>query len=276
MVLLFGHLVHTRRRNGFCEYRATSNVYDCSFSAELFKRERDIDQINGTHLDGFNDSNVSGLVASFGSIIPVTPTIICENYENLQALLLIGVRLHLLTENSFSQCHNLRTLYITFNRIRAIPINAFRNNVQLKELYMQGNEIVHIEDLSFRNLVNLEILELNQNRIIHISETTFRGLVNVQNLALQNNQIVELSSNMFSKLKDLAWLTLFSNRISRIHPDFLTTLPNSTFRLDLVNNQCINNWFTYSVEIIDDLENYFEACFANYRSIESPGVSFWE
>lgn len=220
---------------------------------------------NGPHLDGFNDNNVTSLFASSSNFIPVTPAIFCEKFENIRALVLIGVQLREMTDNSFSSCYHLRTLYLSYNRIRVVTADVFRNNLELIELRLPDNEITRIADNSFRNLAKLQYLEFNRNRIMEINERTFSGLNSLIELSLQTNSIMELTSVNFSDLLNIQLVLLFSNRIDRIHPNFLETLPQRNFTLDLSNNLCISSRISFTVEDVGDLKTLFSQCFENYH-----------
>lgn len=271
---VIGICVVSANVNGRCEYTAWSSTsYECRMSTELFKRETDLTNINGTHIEGFNDDNVTDLVAVTGSIMPVTPIIFCEKFPNIRNLILMRVQMHIITNNSFSACLRLQILYLSFNRIRVIEADAFRNNVELINLHIPDNEIMRIEDNAFRNLVNLYDLELTRNRLTEINQATFRGLTNLTIFSVQGNSIAELNAGVFSDMVNVRILLLFSNSIRRIHPDFLETLPNGNFQLNVQNNQCIDEAFMFTVDIIDNIKPYFSDCFDNYRNYNNKSIT---
>lgn len=257
----------SRSITGNCHYEMIGTNYMCRFSSQPYKRENDVIHLNGTHIIGHNDDDVDSITADPGSFVPVMPIIFCEKFKNVRAIILARVQLSLITDNSFSGCRNLEFLLLGQNRIRIINSNVFQNNVKLTNIQIVDNQITHIEDDSFRNLAKLQNLEFDRNRINGISSTTFRGLTSLSSLSLQGNAIVELPSNAFSDLENIAALQLFDNTITRVHPEFLESLPNRRMQLNLVNNNCISASFMFTMDTIDEIKPYFSECFDNYKGV---------
>lgn len=255
---------------GTCDYfylpDVTTGSYECIFSYPQFTNENDITYINGTHLQGFTDDDVTTVRVVRDSNLPAVPTIFCRQFRNLISLALSRNNLHTLTVNSFSSCIHLEFLLLTQNAIKEIPANVFERNIELKELFFSYSYVARIEDYAFRNLAKLELLELHNNEIQQITPNTFSGLSNLRELTLFSNLIPELPLNSFRDLISIQNLPMFTNRITRVHPDFLESLPDAQINLSLFNNICISNAFTFTKERINEIKPQFSACFDNYRN----------
>lgn len=263
--------------SGRCQSRITANCvydyqpesatgpYECVFSSRPFKNEQDVTSIIGTHFDGFDDDNVTTVRVPRSTVMPTAPTILCEKFKNLRFIIMSFVYLQQITDNSFSLCVKLEYILLTQNRLREITANVFEKNVELRTLLLSDNpSLVRIEKNPFRNLGKLNSLELHRSQIEGINEETFQGLSNVTSLTLFTNRIPELPLNSFRDLLSLRTLQLFNNQISKVHPDFLDSLPDTQIDFTLWNNPCISQGFTFTKETLDEIKPLFRECFDNY------------
>jgi len=252
---------------GNCNYYMLHGNYRCSFSAENSSNEEDIKTIEGTHLEGYGDDNVVRLQRADGDWeTSIVPQILCQKFTNLRDFDLSFVGLETMTENSFANCLKLAEIYATNNKLTEITSRMFAANVKLHRLILFENQIERIEANSFENSSELSYLFLWGNQIAELDEDSFRGLSSLYELYLQNNLIAELPAKVFQDLTQLNVLSLQNNRLTRIHPEFLESLPSGPLEISLLSNVCISTSITFRKGAINEARPYFEECFDNFQA----------
>jgi len=251
---------------GNCEFELFAGIYKCSFSSELYANETDVIQINGTHLEGFDDDGVEKFENVDHNVMRVVPAMLCQKFSNLTVIEISSAGLEVITENSFNKCLKLEVLTFFNNKLKVIGASSFAANVELNYLGLQFNQIGYIEPGSFSTLSNLQFLYIYRNQLTQLDKDTFRGLTSLMYLWLYSNSISELPADVFKDSSQMQQLLLSNNQVTAIQPGFLDFLPTGNMQLHLANNICINTTITYTTRVVNDLKPYFESCFRNYSS----------
>ncbi|KAL7051779.1 hypothetical protein ACKWTF_004619 [Chironomus riparius] len=170
--------------------------------------------INGTHLPGRNNANVTLLYAQAQSRTVIFPRITCSQFPNLVHIDFERKGIVTLNQNSFVGCINVQIAWLAGNEIEAVHIGAFTNMTRLMLLDLSANRLPTLPENVFSGLVNLQDLNLSLNPTITIPNGVFGGLVNLRVLNMMSMRIHTLVPNWFAPLLNLQILTLYGNNIT--------------------------------------------------------------
>ena len=248
--------------------------YTCDLTIKNLNGLNNFQYINGTHINGKSDSDVTNVVFAYGSNSTSIPSIICEKFKNSKYFTIESKGITEINEYSFPNCENLVNLRINFNNIKKVYKNAFSKNLQLEMLSILVSEIITLPVNVFPGPGNkLTFLSLAANKIKVLKPEWFENLVNLTTLDLRSNEIEELPLNIFAPLKNLQQFLMGENKlkvlssksffdISKVSFEFHTNQLNAidenfekliNFKSVFYNNICIN--------IYD--------CFENFRNLEN-------
>lgn len=119
--------------------------------------------VEGNHLAGFNDDSVVTVTIMYQNT-RIIPARICEQFRNVQNIIVYSSRLDIITTTSFASCRNLTFLMLHDNTIFDIPDNVFVNNPNLETLEIGSNRIQRLNPNSFAGTA-VSYLDLSNNRI---------------------------------------------------------------------------------------------------------------
>jgi len=211
---------------GNCDYSFVHDDYTCDFSVHIFANENDVTAIEGTHLQGYGDSNVVRLEkASTLMLLPYVPTILCRQFPNLRYIDLYRSEMQVITINSFSGCSSLQTIDLGSNELTQIPANVFVNP-QLRQLYLDDNRISDIAVGAFNSLIFLQELYLYSNQLRTIPAGLFVNNLQLSTLFLRSNQITDIAAGAFNNLVNLYMLSLANNQLTVLNADLFKELSN--------------------------------------------------
>ncbi|XP_070492468.1 leucine-rich repeat-containing protein 15-like [Chironomus tepperi] len=211
-----------------CDYRESIrdgvNHYACYLDIQNPSGFDGFTSINGTHLPGRTNADVTLLYAMPVSRTVIFPRITCSQFPNLVHIDFERKGIVTLSENNFAACRNVEIAWLTGNEIETIHENAFNNMTRLVFLDLSVNRLVNIPGNVFNSLVNLEELNLSLNQLF-IPSVLFSRLVNLRVLNLMSTRLSAVVPEWFGNLTNLQTLTLYGNNI--------TSFPEATF----VNNR---------------------------------------
>lgn len=244
-----------------CFYFNIGTGYLCQLTINNPNGFDNFTEIDGIHLEGFTNENVTAIHVAWGTST-IIPRIICDTFPNIDQFDFFGVGLTDIDDNSFNGCSQIGWLYLSNNRISSISEMAFGNLRGLTLINLGDNLLTTLPENLFANQQNLTYLTLNNNLIGGFAAGTFRPLGNLQYLHIENLNIttfnsqfftdnsnlvylylgdnrITLSANMFSGMTELRFISLLNNGISEIPPGTFAGLPNLT-ALDLNWNNFTN------------------------------------
>lgn len=195
-----------------CTYELHT-IYGCNLINQTIRFESDMSTVTGTHLPGFNDDNVTRLIAIQSTIVEIFPSTLIDKFFNLESVILINVQMKGFT-NTINFCRSLTGIMLTFNDIASLPRYIFQNCDQLTDLVLNYNRISFIDAPAFIGLTKLKRLSLMNNQIDFLNPAIFEFTPSLETLHLTSNLIQELSSQTFAQLPFLTTLWLNDNHIS--------------------------------------------------------------
>jgi len=252
--------------NASCLYKIIENEgYACNLSAivsDSFFYDpmvEKFDEIQGEHVQGASDDNVTIIENSENFNTFYFPKIICEKFNNLQKIVIKNSEIENIPFGSLDKCVNLEIIQISSSKLkrldfellekceflieliiedsdlRNIPGDLLISCLSLRTLNLSGNKLSFLNKNLLKNKENLEILNLSKNKIQGFPKNFFKNLKSLKKLDLSNNSIAILSLNWFTNLKNLAELNLSNNQIQHIPKSFVKSQINLQI-LDLSGN----------------------------------------
>ncbi|XP_070492483.1 protein artichoke-like [Chironomus tepperi] len=251
-----------------CTYRNTTIFGDIHYICDLAIQNPagldDFTAINGTHLAGRTNADVTGIFIVSGSRTINFPRILCSQFPNSVYIDFSFMDVVTIGENTLNGCRNVEWLRFWYNEIEEIHERAFANNSRLNYLDLDNNELRTLPENVFNGLSSLEELELSNNQFTVIPGGLFRPVPTLRLLLLISCGINELNQDWFVPLSNLEVLSIYGNNI--------TSLPNNAFSflrnlqaLEISRNPIGNN---LPASIFRDLTNLVSLYMANIRTTE--------
>lgn len=211
-----------------CNFEKISSYYSCnpeSVVGVFNEEEREI-LVNGTHISGFIDDDVTYLRFNSPLTFNYVPTKVFETFSNIQIFGLHSVNLTSLSSKAFKNCFKLNSLHIDGNENFAILTSSFAEECSnIKNIYMSNNGLKTIESDAFKGLENLNYLVLSKNQLTNFPSTIFTHTPNLEFLFLDHNQIVNFHADLFYPMKKLQLLSATFNLIELISLDIFQNKP---------------------------------------------------
>ncbi|CAG9801723.1 unnamed protein product [Chironomus riparius] len=241
--------------------------------------------IEGTHVDGSQDSDVLEVTATPLSNSGTIPSAICAKFPNIGKTTYISIGLENIDRSAFRGCKyikqinlsdneisnidelafskngELQRLYLTKNRISSLPSNVFEKLVALRHLDIGNNQIEILENEWFENLGSLQSLSLNSNIIKELPTGIFAPLSSLANLNLGRNQLEVLNSESFGDLTKLTIVDVRYNRLTAIDEKILDNAALANLAMD--GNDCASDDFIGQ----ESLKQELGTCFDNFNNI---------
>ncbi|KAG5666386.1 hypothetical protein PVAND_014415 [Polypedilum vanderplanki] len=223
--------------------------YVCEMKINNPRGSDDFERIEGTHIEGFTDSDVFR-VEAYQQISTLVPAIICIQFINLRQLYLGASNIKNISSTAFENCLNLEYLNLELNLIQQIPSNLFINSPHLVYLSFLFNEITLISPNAFENTIiedlklddnqltaidlnwfngiteTLQFLTISENLITELSENQFSSLIKLRELDLGRNSLVMISDTAFDGLRNLEYLWLYHSTINEVNPIWFSEMPS--------------------------------------------------
>lgn len=160
--------------------------------------------------------------------------------ENINTLLMVGVRLGELQPMALKQFYNLHTLNLADNALTTIDEKTFSGLGNLRWLFLAHNRLNLISAAAFAPLSELEYLNISHNAIEDLDKRTFSNLKKLEAIYLDHNQLCALPRGLFERNRALKFVDVSANQIKALHLTFHDALfmfngaANQlvTFRLD--------------------------------------------
>ncbi|CAG9811906.1 unnamed protein product [Chironomus riparius] len=249
--------------DGFMECRYyDSFVYFCRLTIQNVQGRNDFTEITGDHYEDLSNNDVRFVDAEVQDTRNI-PSIICQQFPNLDELFIQESHVRVINEQSFEDCRHLAFLNINGNEITSIPDFTFINNPNIFTIEMYNNRISRIEPNAFAGL-EMELIDLEGNfiteidgrwfepskqyltyiymagnRIRDVPEDAFETLSNLMSLDLGLNPELSLTPHVFQRLQGLQRLYLDGCGISEINPLWFNGLQELRFLL--MNENQIDN-----------------------------------
>ncbi|CAG9798471.1 unnamed protein product [Chironomus riparius] len=198
-----------------CAYNMHFNTYACNLTIHNPDGLNNFDNIEGEHLPGYTDNDVTYMLSVFGSNTLNIPSIICEKFRRLRSIDFHRINIQRLDDYSFKDCPDLSILYLLHNNISIINEAVFSSNSWLRVLFLSGNTLTTLPENIFQH-TTIEYLYLTKNMIVDLPINIFRPLTNLTNLLLADNQIENLRIEWFENNKDLQYLYFDNNKIQHL------------------------------------------------------------
>ncbi|KAG5666389.1 hypothetical protein PVAND_014418 [Polypedilum vanderplanki] len=235
-----------------CDFFGTGQIED-EYGCFLTLRNPngiEFPSIEGTHLPGFDDSDVQ-VVSGYMQDSPIVPSVLCRQFSNLEVIVMAGGNIRDLTPAAFENCSNLRQILLQGNQLTSIPANIFSNSNNLEILDFGSNQINEIDNNAFTG-TSIQFMELSYNNLTEVNAAWFTPIASsLIFLDLMNNRIREIGNAAFSPLTGLTNLLLAYNNIESIHPGAFNGLSNL---LDLslsttTITELIPEWFSTLISL---------------------------
>ena len=233
-----------------CDYWNSYYGYNCDVYLYNPNGLNDFEYINGTHILGFTDNDVTSFSTYSGSVTPNIPSIICSTFKNLDSMKFMGMEITTIDDYSFFDCLSVKKLDFFYNPIFTVHEKAFNRNLDLEILVFNANNfttlpenvfqyqqrlelltiintgITDLPEKIFCPLTNLKNLELDSNHLTNLRPEWFVNLQNLEGLSMKFNFITDFPKNVFSQLTKLRGLSAHGNQLKIIHADSFGFLPN--------------------------------------------------
>lgn len=165
-----------------CNFTMAAGQYTCLFTISNPDGFDEFEGVEGTHIEGMSDLNVTAATRISGNST-IVPRIFCNLFPNLRTLTLQSMGVQSLTNNPFGSCTNLAWLRLWNNIISEIAADTFANNRGLTYLDLDRNRLTSLPLNVFQGLSSLSTLELRNNNFegrlqgeLNIIFLTFEGM----------------------------------------------------------------------------------------------------
>lgn len=197
-----------------CDF-TDGDLYECNLKINNPAGVNDFSPITGDHFFNLTDDHV-GFVQIYRQNTPNFPSIICNQFPNVEEIFVDSSGFSRLDEHSFSNCEHFWLIFVSYNRLFEVPARTFASNPNLLFLYLRSNQIRTIDDEAFVG-IPLESLFLDGNQIETVKGSWFAPLNStLQILDLSYNQIRTLSQNSFGQLGNLKDLRIDGNNLTSV------------------------------------------------------------
>lgn len=248
-----------------CTYLLTDGLgYTCSLKINNPNGLNNFTVINGTHLAGYSDENVSYISNDLESISPNVPSIICNKFPNVHTILLRSSQIIKINDYSFRNCSNLVTLTFSNNSLTEIDENALIGNLKLEALHIEVNPISKFPPNLFRSQKLLTRLQLDSTNFQEFPNGIFSPLVNMTLFSLNRNKLLNISSIPFGSLPNLRIARFQNNQIKGIDEKFIDN--TGVTSIDLRGNECINREINDTTATRSEMKQLLRTCFVNYSN----------
>lgn len=211
-----------------CNFEKISSSYTCNpitIEGDLHT-ENETTIINGTHLNGFKDEDVTYLRFNSPLTFESIPTKVFGIFPNIETFGLHSVNLSTILSNSIIDCFKLKSLHIDGNeKLIELSASFAEECSNMKNIYMSNNGIKIVDVNALKGLDNLNYLVLSKNHIESLNSTTFIHTPNLQFLFLDHNEIIEFHSDLFYSLRKLQILSVTFNHIFQISHEIFRNNP---------------------------------------------------
>lgn len=250
------------RSNPTCNFTLQNEIYICTL--EIFNNDTsaDFELIDGEHLNGFTNTNVTSIRASM-QLTANIPPVICRQFPNLRQIYIVLSGVQVIDQSSFAGCPHLQNLLLYLNNITEIPSMTFSNNQNLMHVDLSENKIESFTNESFSGITmitltlngnrlktfngswlsgssnSLLMLSLYSNDITQLVSGAFMSFRNIVSIDIAGNLIQDMPLNVFDGLGNLQLLSMYQNRLGFLRPEWFRTL-ESLNQLRLEFNQISN------------------------------------
>lgn len=176
-----------------CNYALYAGIYSCDLTINNPNGLNNFTEIGGIHLEGHTDDDVTTVYRVSGVSTNV-PSIICEQFTNLDSIELYFTGLIAIGDSDFAGCPRVTGLGLSANLISEISTNAFATLTELVYINLDTNSLTTLPENVFSNQRNLRNLDLSSNPFQDIPTGLFRPLENLQYLYLINVNIITINS----------------------------------------------------------------------------------
>lgn len=236
------------------EYYNYWNDYICDFY-DVSVRE---DSIVTIPSDNNNQYAINFTTIHFhGPQLYKIPTNLCTIFKNLKKIVVKGMKLVLIEQDTFMNGDNMEKIYLSGNLIKKLDANIFVNMKKLRILELNDNEIESIDKDCLNGLVSLERLYLNDNKIKVVPVGIFNALTKLVFLTLDSNQIETIEKDLFLHNNLLKYLGLSNNKIQNISKEVFLKFDNLTdlsMSDNLLRELDLNGTFVSTLVIRNNVE----------------------
>lgn len=204
----------------YCEYDFWDyRGYGCVASDVVVLDESDSLFIDGDHFPLDNDDTVRSVVFSKSKLSFIPPAIL-EKFRNLNYLVLKGVSLLALNENSLSNCERLKNMDLDGNLIAELKPGVFRQCSSLQTLRLAGNKLSSIDPKAFEGLTKLFYLDVQRNLMTALPEASLYPLPQLVTLLIGGPNFKEIYPATFTN-NNLSALHIYDSPLAELHRDTL-------------------------------------------------------
>lgn len=274
-VLLLGIFATTKAQTQVnCNFAMSSGLYSCMiFGLTITDNENQFFVIGGTHQPGLTNAHVERVQIQFSTIPFVIPQFFIT-FPNLVDFQVLNSGLTRIQTNAFANAARLRTVSILDNQLfRTIHANAFLGAADIRDIQLRNNQLEVIHENAFNGIGTLQGVNMDNNNIIQLHHNVFRPLANLVVLSLADNYLHTIDGRLLSDNRLLSQLDLARNQINAIQRNFLDNFQTGFFFLNIVQNQCANNfWIIQGVAGLEEVRQGLAACFNNF--VDPPGGDY--
>lgn len=190
----------------FGTWGTLGTIYRCNVKNEvnlLSQNESEVQNVTGTHQDGYNNDNVVGFSINNNGQIHFFPRGLTKFFKNLKGIQIARTGLKEIHQNDLKEFPELVNLHLWSSDLEIVEANLFKFNPKLDFVNLNDNKISHIDPLAFEGLAKMKSLSLWNNSCIDMG--TSKNLTAVQSiLKLAEVQCVNSDySKLDQQVKDL-------------------------------------------------------------------------
>ncbi|KAG5666388.1 hypothetical protein PVAND_014417 [Polypedilum vanderplanki] len=229
-----------------CHYELNEfdGTYSCALTA-INPVGREIETINGQHITGNNDDDVTFVFADFTNTLTI-PSALCSQFSNLNHLEFLGSFVNTLSYSSFINCRSLTSFTAVANNISIVPPLVFDGARNLSILILSSNRIHRLSANAFYG-TQISQLDLAHNQLEEFDVTAFSVIGNtLRSLRLTDNMIQHLPIGAFESTPNLIELDLSHNHLYTVPSDIFSPLIDSLNALQLLDcglSRIDEQWF---------------------------------
>lgn len=209
--------------------RLTENndfYYSCSLSTGDTDYTARPTKIVGEHMTDMSNEDVKYLGPSPNQYLRTYSAIYCNEFSNLEVVIMYNLLLESIDLNSLVNCKNLQYLNFAANMIRSFPENLLIHNKKIFYIKIHNNQLKTLPEKFFIKQTELEGIDMNNNQINFLPSKIFASQKKLQKLYIPNNKLTTIDPEWFRNTESLRILSFVGNKISEIPAGAFTNLQN--------------------------------------------------
>jgi hypothetical protein len=147
-----------------CSLVEYSQDYGCE-TADKFLFDDEINSVKQTGNSSKKINQIAFFEIPYRSETEFIPLKICEEFRQLQSIIVKGTKVKTINKNVFNSCHSVTDVLIQYTKVSALSVYTFSDLINLKRLSISFNRIKHLSATLLAKNRNLKYFESRGNQI---------------------------------------------------------------------------------------------------------------